>query len=351
MQAQVSLSERVRGFKQGLKFDAKSKSNLKITLIIVNSLQTLLLLLLAINQFWLPFFIALVLLAGQLAALTLYLKSAYEASVNVCFTILYMQIVSFAFLFGKQADFQVVLWPLACVYALNFFVSIKLACFGVLSCICGFACVYYLAPESGQYVFSSQVINFVLVISGLTLISTTARLLSSYKIARASWQKTANLDALTGLYNRRFFTEFLSYQIAGAKRDKKPFCIAITDIDHFKQINDTYGHDTGDEVLKGLAYVFEQYLARSDVICRWGGEEFLLFIPEQKIGHSLLVIEAILSVVRDTQVAGVNISLSFGLVESDGTESLEDVVGRADQLLYQAKQAGRDNVQTELKVR
>jgi diguanylate cyclase (GGDEF)-like protein len=123
----------------------------------------------------------------------------------------------------------------------------------------------------------------------------------------------------------------------------------MADIDHFKSINDQFGHDAGDKVLKAVANCFNEYLGKNDVACRWGGEEFLIYLPEENLKLAKRIIQAIGSVLKDTDIDGHFVTMSFGLVESDGSDTIDSLLHKADTLLYQAKAQGRDNVQTRQK--
>jgi diguanylate cyclase (GGDEF)-like protein len=125
-------------------------------------------------------------------------------------------------------------------------------------------------------------------------------------------------------------------------------CIALLDIDFFKQINDRHGHAVGDEVLRSFAAAARAELRGGDVLARWGGEEFLLMLPDTGEAAASAVLERIRARVGALQVKGVvlerRISFSAGLTARRGAEALADTVNRADKALYQAKSAGRDRV-------
>lgn len=152
-------------------------------------------------------------------------------------------------------------------------------------------------------------------------------------------------DPLTGLYNRRKFDSMLAYEIARAGRYSQPFSVVICDADHFKQINDVYGHLTGDEVLKGVANLLQDNVRECDTLARWGGEEFAVLLPATAPPGAVRFGEKITGVIRGHRFAeSLRVTLSLGIAvwrPDDGPESL---VRRADRALYQAKQEGRDRV-------
>ncbi|WP_136806607.1 diguanylate cyclase [Desulfosediminicola flagellatus] len=161
-------------------------------------------------------------------------------------------------------------------------------------------------------------------------------------------EEMSRTDELTGLINRRDMKERLSEEVARFKQNKRAFSIVMGDIDHFKQINDTYGHDCGDVMLKSIAIEMELLTKEQDKVCRWGGEEFLLLLPETNLEEGVEVAERLretletLSIEYDTEILGV--TMSFGVAEFNGSETLLDCLKRADGRLYHSKQNGRNQV-------
>jgi len=163
----------------------------------------------------------------------------------------------------------------------------------------------------------------------------------------------ATVDELTALSNRRHMNEVLAQEERrhGGGAGVPPgasTCIALLDIDFFKQINDRYGHAAGDDVLRSFALAARAELRAGDVLARWGGEEFLLMLPDTGEAAAQAVVERIRARVGMLQVEGVSpgrrISFSAGLTARRGMEALADTVNRADKALYQAKSSGRDRV-------
>jgi diguanylate cyclase (GGDEF)-like protein len=162
----------------------------------------------------------------------------------------------------------------------------------------------------------------------------------------------ATVDELTALSNRRHMNEVLAQEErrhgAGTGAPDRGTCIALLDIDFFKQINDRYGHATGDAVLRSFAAAARGALRAGDVLSRWGGEEFLLMLPDSGEPEARAVVERIRARVGALAVEGMadghRISFSAGLTARRGGEALADTVNRADKALYQAKSAGRDRV-------
>ncbi len=163
------------------------------------------------------------------------------------------------------------------------------------------------------------------------------------------YQKMAVIDHLTSIYNRRYFDTRLEEEIARMSRKGFPFCVCILDLDHFKTINDNYGHGMGDLVLREFAHLLKKNLRRLDVVCRIGGEEFAVIMPETDITAGLLILERILEKVTSQpfviQKQSIRISFSGGIVSN--TQSFMDhhqILEVADQALYEAKRSGRNQI-------
>lgn len=151
-------------------------------------------------------------------------------------------------------------------------------------------------------------------------------------------EKMARSDALTGLPNRRALDDHLPREMARALRAGSPLSLAIIDIDHFKTYNDTYGHLAGDIVLRDCAAAWDQQLRGEDMILRFGGEEFLVVLPNCDADEATEIIERLRAATPDDQTC------SAGLAVWQPGETVDDLVGRADSALYAAKEAGRDRL-------
>ena len=161
--------------------------------------------------------------------------------------------------------------------------------------------------------------------------------------------KLASQDGLTGLPNRRRTAELATAALAYATVSEDPLTIAIIDMDHFKVINDRCGHATGDFVLKEFARLGREALRDSDVLGRWGGEEFLLVMPGATLEIAQASLERMRTLVFGIHLpasgAGLRVSVSAGLATSQRHgRSLDEMIARADSALYAAKNAGRDLV-------
>lgn len=163
------------------------------------------------------------------------------------------------------------------------------------------------------------------------------------------YEQMASTDQLTGLYNRYKFTEvFITEYQTMIQRDND-LTLIITDIDHFKKINDTYGHNIGDKVLVNVANILINHLRNVDVICRWGGEEFAILLPTASIENAEILAENIRLEIENHIMDGhFNITASFGITKVNSGDKLEAVIKRADDALYEAKNSGRNNVKIKL---
>ncbi len=160
----------------------------------------------------------------------------------------------------------------------------------------------------------------------------------------------ANKDPLTNLYNRRYFNEISDMLINLSNRERKAFSVLMIDIDRFKVINDTYGHIIGDHVLKELSNILLKLTRQSDVVVRYGGEEFVVLLPNTKIDGATLIAKKIHSTIENLEIHIDNnilkFTVSIGVTQCDwsGENSIDSLMHRADESLYEAKRSGRNRV-------
>lgn len=155
-------------------------------------------------------------------------------------------------------------------------------------------------------------------------------------------------DELTGLYNRRHMMELLASEHRRAERSGDIYCVCLIDIDYFKRINDTYGHGDGDTVLRTFAAVSQQCLRGTDNLARWGGEEFLLLLPQSTHSTAEVVLERIMKGLEMTVFEGLpaelRVTISAGVAQYQRGSEIKDLIEQADQALYSAKRAGRNRI-------
>lgn len=172
---------------------------------------------------------------------------------------------------------------------------------------------------------------------------------TDFKNTQAALEKLVGMDELTQIHNRRFVLGLAEAEIKRAARLKQPLALALIDIDHFKHINDTYGHPTGDRILVAFVNIFRENVREFDTFARFGGEEFALLMPGTDSDQAYQVCERLRLVLAQTAIAldtletTLSVQVSLGIAEFAGEDdSLELLLHRADQALYIAKQAGRN---------
>ena len=162
-------------------------------------------------------------------------------------------------------------------------------------------------------------------------------------------QSLALTDPLTGLHNRRSLFELGRIEFSRSHRKSLPFCCMMLDLDHFKQVNDNYGHSIGDQVLQEFAKRCKNSVREVDLVGRYGGEEVIIILPETELRSALPIAERVRKTVAETpiKISGreINITVSIGVAQKDeNTLQLETLIARADQAMYIAKHKGRNQV-------
>jgi diguanylate cyclase (GGDEF)-like protein/PAS domain S-box-containing protein len=167
---------------------------------------------------------------------------------------------------------------------------------------------------------------------------------------REELREQAIHDTLTGLYNRRYMEDSLARELSRAQRQNTCLCISMLDIEHFKRINDTFGHAAGDELLSELGCVLRENLRTSDIACRYGGDEFVLILPDSSLDDTRRRVQHILELVKEMRIwhdghllESLTVSAGFAAAHEHNFNGLE-ILRAADEALYAAKQAGRDPV-------
>jgi len=164
--------------------------------------------------------------------------------------------------------------------------------------------------------------------------------------ARERIEQLSRKDGLTGVVNRRRLDEVLLLEVERAQRYQAPFAVVMADLDHFKAVNDRYGHTVGDQVLTAAAGVFQRVARMTDVVGRYGGEEFLVVLPNTRLSQALVLAERMRLALREAPVAfrPEPVTASFGAAQWEHDDTVTTLVDRADAALYEAKRAGRDRV-------
>lgn len=169
-------------------------------------------------------------------------------------------------------------------------------------------------------------------------------------ILRVSLRDLSMKDSLTGLYNRRFMEESIDREIERARRNGSSLAVAMIDLDHFKSINDSYGHSAGDQVLKTIAGVLNRFRTGSDYVARYGGEEFLLVLTDISSDEAAIRLEQLRHAVEESKIESEghlieNVTISVGVaIYPEVGQDQQTLIGRSDQALYKAKEKGRNQV-------
>ena len=163
-------------------------------------------------------------------------------------------------------------------------------------------------------------------------------------------QTSSNTDFLTGVLNRRAFYTHADQQLGVAQRYRRAVSVVLFDIDHFKRINDSYGHQAGDAILIGVSQCVAQLLRKVDVLARYGGEEFIILLPESDLAQAAAVADKLRAALEERvfETEGdrrINVTASFGVATLVGGEALDKLTKRADIALYRAKRLGRNRVE------
>ncbi|MCY4752867.1 GGDEF domain-containing protein [Pelomonas aquatica] len=224
----------------------------------------------------------------------------------------------------------------------------------------GMVMAYMAGRRPAAYPPAVEIGHFLMLACMLPAIATlTARLsrirrrLSDQReeLARAlaQLQAIATRDELTGLPNRRQMQALMDQELLRSQRHSHDFCVAILDLDHFKRVNDEHGHAAGDEVLRAFARTGQAALRATDVLARWGGEEFLVLLPDTSMPPALAGMERLRQHIAALRTdvgdgASVMVTVSIGLTGHRRGDPLAETLERADRLLYQAKSEGRDRI-------
>jgi len=162
-------------------------------------------------------------------------------------------------------------------------------------------------------------------------------------------REMATTDPLTRLRNRRSVLDTSMSEAAKQRRDGRPLSFVLCDVDHFKAVNDTFGHEAGDDVLKSVAKILRGGVREVDHAARWGGEEFLLLLPETAMPGAVLVANRLRESIADLKVPSkngpLNVTMTFGVCTLHLNEPIEQAIARADKALYQGKHSGRNRVE------
>ncbi len=195
--------------------------------------------------------------------------------------------------------------------------------------------IYYFSVKIQKLIENEDGNLYVVVFSDITQI----------EISRKELRRLSITDALTNIGNREFFNENIEKEINRAKRYKTPLSLLMFDLDFFKKVNDNYGHDVGDIVLQEVSKAVKKVLRNTDIFCRYGGEEFMIIMPETSLNEAIILAERIRKTVENLQIPPVKqITISIGVTELKEDDTIETFIKRVDDSLYQSKENGRNQV-------
>jgi len=207
---------------------------------------------------------------------------------------------------------------------------------------------WYQMHERAMTWPDGRLVKYTIAVDISALKQTQNRLAEAHAelaLQRDALEKLSITDQLTKLANRRCIDDMLSSEINRSNRYGHPLSLLLLDVDHFKAINDTFGHDVGDTVLQGIAKIIAEGVRQTDMPGRWGGEEFLIICPETDLPGALALAELLRCRIANYifSEAG-NRTVSIGVATVIRGESSKDILRRVDKALYQAKEAGRNQV-------
>jgi len=213
---------------------------------------------------------------------------------------------------------------------------------------------YRILAKDGNYVWyydrgkvtKRDVDGKPVLLAGIVFdISKSKKMESQLMEANARLEKMVVTDPLTGAFNMRFMTDKLEAEMKRYKRTGSCFSLVMMDIDHFKHVNDNFGHKAGDEVLKGLSKLIMERIRSTDIFCRWGGEEFILLLPDTEKADAVLFAENIRKEIAGTQMGEAgHVTASLGVTDCLAGETIDDIVKMVDNAMYKAKSEGRNCV-------
>jgi diguanylate cyclase (GGDEF)-like protein len=219
----------------------------------------------------------------------------------------------------------------------------------------GVVVIWKDASDKWQLFRRSMITNIIYALFALVIIESILVLVWRYSQSKlhaiistqtAALEKLAALDGLTGVLNRRTIESLLANEMERSSRYDKNLAIMLFDLDFFKQINDTYGHNVGDKVLQEVTSLVGQYIRRTDYLGRWGGEEFLVIAPETHLNSALDLAKRICASVAAYAFPDAGrVTISVGITRYRQNESREDLLERVDSAMYRAKKGGRNRVE------
>ncbi|MGQ7848443.1 GGDEF domain-containing protein [Granulosicoccus sp. 3-233] len=253
---------------------------------------------------------------------------------------------------GPSFGFHFYLWPVTILIALNPSLKFRHSALISMLTMLLFGCLSAFVSSDRSADYTPQLVNGIfflnILVSGFSMILTGMLVRHMFSLQSRELREHARTDELTRLYNRRHVLEFLKSTEAHRQRNRIPYCVCLCDLDHFKSINDSHGHDTGDAILVSFAEFLQRSLRETDCVARWGGEEFMIVLTNTAGNNAFDTMTSLLTRLRSESRIAISdrqqLSMSIGVAEAMDGASIDEVVVRADQALYRAKAEGRDRV-------
>jgi len=253
---------------------------------------------------------------------------------------------------GWESGFHFYLWPLIPFAGLNERISPRVVFIEVAALFVLYSVLFWFTRDiqfsgpSPQMSRSIPFMNVGVVFTAMGMAAVYYRLATTAAEQRLKVQ--ASTDELTGLTNRRRMLEYINEELKRIRRSGRNATLIMGDVDHFKQVNDKYGHQAGDAVLIEVAEQLRASLRSQDFIARWGGEEFLFLLPETDVSGAQIAAEKLREAIRGREIEcdgrKLKVTMTYGIAPLDSGAGIDESISHADDALYQGKKAGRDRV-------
>ncbi len=283
------------------------------------------------------FYINLFILISLIILVFLFRRLPTKVTSNVLVALLFIKIVPLVLFFNTSMFPWIVLFPLIAIFLTGAKTGL------VYSVLFGsFLIVYPIVSNNSENINIQLYYEMIVAYITTLVIGGIYEFLNNYFYSQLKIQVIK--DFLTGLFNRRYLEEILRWEIEFSKRYGHPLSVILLDVDNFKCINDKYGHQTGDLVLKKLAELLKKNLRKSDIVARYGGEEFIIILPDTDIKGAVKVAEKLRKAIEKLSINGIKITASFGVSQLKDDDDIQKLIKRADKALYIAKRSGKNTV-------
>lgn len=281
-------------------------------------------------------------MVGTLALLVYFWKTA-NLTVTSWLVVLMLTAIILQFIHSVDGQYNSVIWATVLPPVVFFLLGKRL---GAWYCALIFAYVLFFFYERSQSPPSAEPdLGSFLNIAEVFVIHLFLFLYyeGSRTAAYEELERVSQTDKLTGLYNRRHLDKLLLQEFSRHQRADSPLSLVLCDIDHFKRVNDEYGHLIGDVIMQEIAAAVTAKIRNTDIFGRWGGEEFLLILPDTSLDGAVSIVNALQNTLAESRFTrDIKISLSFGIASTANDKDVELQLRRADDALYDAKRRGRD---------